>query len=316
NGQDTDNAGTPLPAGRSSQAAEKETGTGETAAAGEETAANEQTQKEQAAVTGDDASAVEQTQKERPAPPKAAPVEQKTEEKPPADPVQKATDTAAAHKTQPAAKTDVRPAGKQPAADSGGGNVTYITYKVQRGDTFWLIAQKFGLPMTELLAANKMTENTILYEGMVLTIPQHQVPEKTTPGPQYGELLDWWTEAQYLWPIGTNARVTDLATGKTFTVKRSYGAFHADVEPLTAADSATMKAIWGGWSWATRPVVVEVNGRRIAASSHAMPHSIQTITDNGFDGHFCIHFLNSTRHSDNQMQPDHQENVRRAAGLM
>ena len=119
-----------------------------------------------------------------------------------------------------------------------------------------------------------------------------------------------------MWPIGTDALVTDLATGKSLHVKRSYGAFHADVEPLTAADSATMKAIWGGWSWATRPVVVEVNGRRIAASSHAMPHSIQTITDNDFDGHFCIHFLNSTRHSDNHTQHDHQENVRRAAGLM
>jgi hypothetical protein len=140
-------------------------------------------------------------------------------------------------------------------------------------------------------------------------------PKKSTPGPQYGELLDWWTEVQYIWPIGVQARVIDLATGKSFNIRRSYGAFHADVEPLSTADSAKMKEIWGGWSWTTRPVIVEVNGRRIAASSHAMPHSIQTITDNGFDGHFCIHFLNSTRHKDNQMQADHQKNIRTAAGL-
>ncbi|MCR3921635.1 MAG: hypothetical protein NUK65_03840 [Firmicutes bacterium] len=41
-------------------------------------------------------------------------------------------------------------------------------------------------------------------------------------------------------------------------------------------------------------VIVEVNGRQIAASASTMPHDIQSITDNGFEGHFDIHFLNST----------------------
>lgn len=201
------------------------------------------------------------------------------------------------------------------AAAEGSPQVTYTTYKVQQGDTFWNIAEKTGIPMPELLEINNMNDTTVLYVGMTLSVPQYVIPKKSTPGPQYGELLDWWTEVQYIWPINVEARVIDLATGKSFNIKRSYGAFHADVEPLSKADSAKMKEIWGGWSWTTRPVIVEVNGRRIAASSHAMPHSIQTITDNGFDGHFCIHFLNSTRHKDNQMQADHQQNIRTAAGL-
>jgi LysM repeat protein len=201
------------------------------------------------------------------------------------------------------------------AAAGGSPKVTYTTYKVQQGDTFWNIAEKAGIPMPELLEINNMKDTTVLYVGMTLSVPQYDIPKKSTPGPQYGELLDWWTEVQYIWPIGVEARVIDFATGKSFNVRRSYGAFHADVEPLSTADSAKMKEIWGGWSWTTRPVIVEVNGRRIAASSHAMPHSIQTITDNGFNGHFCIHFLNSTRHKDNLMQADHQKNIRTAAGL-
>jgi LysM repeat protein len=201
-----------------------------------------------------------------------------------------------------------------PAPEPAPPSVTYTTYTVTQGDTLWLISQKVGLPMTDLLKANNLTEATTLYVGMILNIPQVLVPEKITPGPQYGELVDWWTEAQYIWPIGQNAKVIDFRTGKSFMVRRSYGAFHADVEPLTAQDSAIMNGIWNGWSWATRPVIVEVNGRRLAASANGMPHDIQSITNNNFNGHFCIHFLNSTRHKDNLMQADHQQNVRTAAG--
>jgi LysM repeat protein len=192
--------------------------------------------------------------------------------------------------------------------------VSYVTHTVARGDTFWGLSIKYGIPMSELLKVNNMTEKTALSVGMKLSVPVYQIRVKSTPGPQYGEFLDWWTEAQYVWPIGKDARIIDFETGKSFMARRTVGAFHADVEPLTASDSQIMFEIWGGWSWATRPVLVEVDGRRIAASSHAMPHSIQTITNNNFRGHFCIHFLNSTRHKDNLQQSDHQRNVRTAAG--
>ena len=193
-------------------------------------------------------------------------------------------------------------------------SVTYLTHTVVAGNTFWNIALQYGIPMTELLNVNQMTESTPIQIGMKLTVPQHHIPQKTTPGPQFGELLDWWTEAQYFWPIGSDARIIDFKTGKSFMARRTVGAFHADVEPLTAEDARIMQEIWGGWSWNTRPVMVEVKGRRLAASANGMPHSIQTITNNNFNGHFCIHFLNSTRHSDNLVQADHQQNIRIAAG--
>lgn len=194
--------------------------------------------------------------------------------------------------------------------------VTYTNYTVQKGDDFWKISIKFGIPQYELIKANNMTQNTILNIGDVLKIPVHHVPVKDTPGQKYGEYLDWWTEAQYVVPIGKVFKVRDFYTGKQWTMKRTIGANHADSEPLTKYDSAVMKEVWGGkYSWATRPVLIIVDGRKIAASASAMPHDIQYIYDNGITGHMDIHFANSTRHKDGKINYDHQENIKVSAGL-
>ena len=194
--------------------------------------------------------------------------------------------------------------------------VTYITHTVQSGETVWGISMQYGIPQYEILKANGLTESSVLSVGQKLTIPVHHVPVKQTPGPQYGEYLDWWTEAQYVFPIGKIARVRDFATGKTFNARRSIGANHADCEPITASDAAIMKSLWGGsYSWTTRAVIVEVDGRKIAASATSMPHGVVYITNNNFDGHFDIHFLNSTRHVDGKIDPYHQEKIKIAAGV-
>jgi hypothetical protein len=170
--------------------------------------------------------------------------------------------------------------------------------------------------MSELLRANNFTESTSLSIGQVIRIPVHSVPVTSVPGPQYGEYLDWWTQAQYLFTINKTARVIDFQTGRSFYVKRTIGANHSDSEPLTSQDAAIIKEIWGGtYSWKTRAVIVEVDGRRIAASMTSMPHGIEYIGDNSFDGHFDIHFLNSTRHNDGTVDPYHQTQIKMAAGV-
>ena len=58
---------------------------------------------------------------------------------------------------------------------------------------------------------------------------------------------------------------------------------------------------------------MEINGRRIAASMNGMPHGQQDIGDNGFDGHFCIHFLGSRVHRTGRVDPSHQEAIFKAA---
>jgi hypothetical protein len=46
-----------------------------------------------------------------------------------------------------------------------------------------------------------------------------------------------------------------------------------------------------------------------------MPHGVVYITNNNFDGHFDIHFLNSTRHVDGKIDRYHQEKIKIAAGV-
>lgn len=193
--------------------------------------------------------------------------------------------------------------------------VTYTTHTVVSGDNIWSLSIKYGVPMTELLAVNNLTMDSNLTIGQKLKVPVHHIPVKPVVSSKHGELLDWWTEAQYVFAINDVAKVTDFQTGKSFYVKRTIGANHADSEPLTAADAAIMKEIWGGeYSWTARAVIVEVDGRRIAASMSSMPHDIQYIYNNDFDGHFDIHFLNSTRHSDGQIDESHQTQIKIAAG--
>jgi LysM repeat protein len=225
------------------------------------------------------------------------------------------------------------------APGSSGPYITYKNYTVKSGDYFWAIALKFGITLQELLKANNMTESTVLKAGDVLKIPVHNVPVKQTPGEKYGEYLDWWTEAQYVIPVGSVFEVVDFYTGKSFMAKRTTGANHADVETLTLSDTNKMKEIWGGaFSWVRRPVIIKFNGRKIAASAASMPHggndgaaggvytswrsggygagyNLDWVKGNGIDGVFDIHFANSTRHSNGTVDEEHQKNIRISAGI-
>lgn len=152
--------------------------------------------------------------------------------------------------------------------------ITYKSYIVQKGDILYNIANKFGIPLSELLKANNLSESSSLAINQIIKIPVHVIPVKSTSGPQYGEALDWWTEAQYVVPIGASFEVVDFYTGKSFYAKRSTGANHADCEALTLSDTQKIKEIWGGsFSWTRRPVLIKYNGRQIAASMSAMPHA-------------------------------------------
>ncbi len=150
------------------------------------------------------------------------------------------------------------------------------------------------------------------------------------------ELLDWWTGASKVFKIGMTAKVTDVRTGKTFNIVRTYGGNHADCEAKTTSDSKKIKEIWGGWSWTRRPVVLEVDGRKIAASIAAMPHAgvdsspanktissrsggygkganLDKIKNNGMSGVIDVHFLNSRTHGTNKVDSKHQAAVKEAA---
>lgn len=153
---------------------------------------------------------------------------------------------------------------------------------------------------------------------------------------QYTGALDWFKQVRDIWKRGMNAVVTDVNTGKSFSVKRTYGTNHADVETLTKEDTQIMKSIWGGFSWQRRAVVVQIGNYTIAGSMTAMPHAgldnrpegtyvsgrsagygygynYDAIKGNGINGHMDIHFKNSRTHGTNVVQKVHQDMVKKAA---
>lgn len=166
--------------------------------------------------------------------------------------------------------------------------------------------------------------------------------ENTKPEVQ-GEVLfpDWFKGGQnilvrddYASNLNNAFTVKDYNTGKTFKMIRTGGTNHADVEPLTAADTQTIKSIWGGFNWTRRPVLIYTNGKVYGASMSGMPHSgldsepareytsknrsdnygpginYDSVKNNNADGHMDIHFLNSKTHSSNKLDTQHQNNIK------
>ena len=124
------------------------------------------------------------------------------------------------------------------------------------------------------------------------------------------ERLDWFNGGSSVFGGSCIYTVKDIYTGKTFRCQRRFGSNHLDSEPLTAEDTATLKSIYGGeWSWNRRPILVMYGGHVYAASMNGMPHGTCTITNNNFDGHFCIHFYNSKTHETKRVDEAHQHCV-------
>lgn len=130
----------------------------------------------------------------------------------------------------------------------------------------------------------------------------------------YG-VMQPWEEVKLALPNKSSFDVTELETGLSFRVQRRAGSDHADVQPLTKADTATMKQIYGGrWSWKRKAVLIHSGEQWIAASMNGMPHGGDGIPENGFSGHFCIHFLGSSTHKSEFPDLAHQLMVHKAGG--
>ncbi|TFE26329.1 hypothetical protein [Cohnella luojiensis] len=130
----------------------------------------------------------------------------------------------------------------------------------------------------------------------------------------FGSLIPW-EQARDIVTRKSIFSVTDLETGLSFRVQRRAGSSHADVQPITKDDTAVMKQIYGDqWSWNRRAITVHSPQGRLAASMNGMPHGGDGIPENGFSGHFCIHFKDSTSHKSDTPDPAHQLMIRKASG--
>lgn len=126
------------------------------------------------------------------------------------------------------------------------------------------------------------------------------------------ELLDWFEGGKDWLARYSEFVVIDVRTGLSFNVRRFGGWYHADSEPLTAADTAIFKKIVGEWTWDRRPIWVKYRGRVVAASMNCMPHLDNPTRSNNFPGHFCIHLYNSKVHENSKECPRHQACVQEA----
>ncbi|QGT99362.1 hypothetical protein SYNTR_0769 [Candidatus Syntrophocurvum alkaliphilum] len=146
---------------------------------------------------------------------------------------------------------------------------------------------------------------------------QPKTPETVPEKELIGEWLAW-NEVNPLFPKYSYAKVTDIETNLSFAVQRRGGTYHVDVQPLTAKDTKIMKKIYNNqWSWKRRAVVVELyDGRLLAGSMNGMPHGGGSISDNNFNGHFCIHFKDSKTHGSRKVDLAHQMMIWKAAGIV
>lgn len=189
--------------------------------------------------------------------------------------------------------------------------------------------------------------NAVLYENSAVRMPMDGIDSsadrfgntptpkptaKATPAPtkkpstsnsaksngkvQPGKYMEW-SEVTKIFTKGTTATVYDYDTGISWTVKRTGGSKHADVEPVSKADTENYKAALGKYykNWKRHACVVVVKGYRLAASYHGYPHGYDAIASNNMTGHYCIHFKNSRTHCSNKIDPDHQACVKKAAGM-
>lgn len=126
-------------------------------------------------------------------------------------------------------------------------------------------------------------------------------------------MMDWFKGGNEWLARYSRFTVTDVRTGLSWRVRRFGGWYHADCEPVTAADTAIMKrAVGGKWSWDRRAIWVSYNGKNVAASMNGMPHMANPTKNNNFDGHFCIHLLNSKVHETSRACSRHQSMVQEA----
>ena len=107
------------------------------------------------------------------------------------------------------------------------------------------------------------------------------------------KLLHWFNEVKPFLKNGNKLIVFDPATNLQWTLKAYSLGRHCDSEPLTETDTKIMyKAFGNKNTWTPKPVYVQLpSGVWTLASMHNVPHLSGSISDNGFNGHLCVHFL-------------------------
>ena len=161
--------------------------------------------------------------------------------------------------------------------------------------TMWAVEcfqRRNGLPADGVAGISTLQK---LYGGSAVaadTTLSTTVAKGVAPGGANLELMHWYDDISPYLQRNRNFTVYEPVSGKTWNMRLYSAGHHADSEPLTKEDTQTMYEVWGNqWSWNEKPVYVRLaNGTWVIASMPNMPHLSGGISDNGFDGHTCVHF--------------------------
>ena len=105
------------------------------------------------------------------------------------------------------------------------------------------------------------------------------------------QYANWYDKVKAVARKYPYATVYDFATGISWQIHIFSVGAHADYEPMTANDTARLERVFGGNTWNPRAVwVIFSDGSIYLGSTHSMPHEVQHIRDNNFNGHSCLHF--------------------------
>lgn len=129
-----------------------------------------------------------------------------------------------------------------------------------------------------------------------------------------GEVLTW-QEVKGMLSDAQSYMVTDYYTGISFSVRYSGGENHAEVETASSDDTAKFMMICGNdYNFLKRPVVINIDGREIAASIQCYPHGSDSISQNDLAGHVCLFFDGSFSHVGGFPDIEHNLNISIASG--
>lgn len=136
-------------------------------------------------------------------------------------------------------------------------------------------------------------------------INQHfetEILATTIPETKTAISLDWFMAVDSIFQPFTDTQIFDLRTQRFFTVQRTGGQGHADVETINAYHTQIFGDIVQTFPKARLPVLVEINDMWVAASLSTNPHGFSMIGTNNLGGHLCLHFEGSI--TDGTKRPD------------
>ena len=155
--------------------------------------------------------------------------------------------------------------------------------------------QRNGLVISGI--ADGLTRTVIMSgQGKPYSTPVEALPADAgrIVGPNKSEikLMHWQNEIKGKVKAGQTFLIYDPQTGLSWNLVFYSLGRHADSQPVTWRDTQIMNRSFGSTSWTIHPVYVKLpTGEWTIATMHNRPHLYGSITNNGFGGHLCVHFL-------------------------